>query len=256
MLPSGNKRRSAGFTILELLVVVGIMAVLFTLLSTTIGRIYDRAKIITCASNERQIYMACLNYANDNDNTLPCPSLDWETPTCGEGPQVCWAMDAVSVADFQVGSIWPYMPESLAARQATLMCPSDTTGYARIGGNVVANRNFSYSFNANIRINGDTASTLTMQFRQIVQPAVRVLIYEEFAPNDAWCCGPGDSDDWLSGRHGGNNSSSYSESVTNYQSETYRNIGRANVCYFDGHIDLMTVSYYFNNTSHFTPLTQ
>ena len=42
-----------------------------------------------------------------------------------------------------------------------------------------------------------------MRYRQVVQPALRAMVYEEFAPNDAWCCGPGDGDDWLSGRHGG-----------------------------------------------------
>ena len=73
---------ATGFTVLELLVVMGIMAVIFTLLATTIGRIYDRAKVITCASNERGIYLACLNYANDNDNMLPCPSLEGSLRFC------------------------------------------------------------------------------------------------------------------------------------------------------------------------------
>lgn len=236
---------------------MGIIAVLFTLLATTMGRLFDRAKIITCASNERVIYQACLMYAADNDNTLPCPSLDWENQNCPEANQICWAMDQVSVADMQVGSLWKYMPEALSARQAVLKCPSDTTGYARTGGNVTADRNFSYSFNANIRVLGDTNATTTIKLRQVVQPGVRVLIYEEFAPNDAWCCGNGDSDDWLTGRHGGENSSSYTESPTNYQDETYRHIGKGNVCYFDGHVDMMTVSAFFASPqTHFGPLNQ
>ena len=244
-------RLATGFTVLELLVVVGIMTILFTLLATTAGRIYDRAKIITCASNERGIYQACINYANDNNNMLPCPSLEGETSTSTNGPQVCWAMDAPSVCDFQVGTLWKYMPESLPARQTAIMCPSDTSGYCRSGGSYIqGDRNFSYSFNVGIR-NGLNA----LYFRQIAQPTVRVLIYEEFAPNDGGCYGPSDSDDWLTGRHGGTSSTSV-ENPSNYQNETYRDIGRGNVCYFDGHIDLMTVSYYFANTSHFSPLTQ
>jgi prepilin-type N-terminal cleavage/methylation domain-containing protein/prepilin-type processing-associated H-X9-DG protein len=245
-------RIAAGFTLLEVLVVMGIIAIIFTILATTIGRVYDRAKIITCASNERGLYLACINYANDNNNMLPCPSLDNESPSTVGGPQVCWAMDQASVADFQVGTLWPYMPASLSARQQAIMCPSDTSGFARVGTAINAQRNFSYSFNAGIRGSAYTA----MYLRQIAQPTVRVLIYEEFGPNDGACYGPTDEDDWLTGRHGGTNST-YVESATNYQNETYREIGRGNVCYFDGHVDLMTVSFYFTAPyAHFTPLAQ
>jgi prepilin-type N-terminal cleavage/methylation domain-containing protein/prepilin-type processing-associated H-X9-DG protein len=248
---------SSGFTLLELLVVMGIIAVLFTLLAATIGRIYDRVKILTCASNERAIYLACMSYASANDNSLPCPSLIGDTPS-GNGPQVCWSMDSTSVADMQVGTLWPYMPPSVSARQQVLMCPSDTSGYSRVGSNVIADRNFSYSFNVGIRAYG----LGTLKFRQIVQPTIRVMIYEEFAPNDGGCFGPTDSDDWLTGRHGGTNTTSV-ENPTNYQNESYRETGRGNVCYFDGHIDLMTVSFYFtpvpagsSTYPHFGPLTQ
>jgi prepilin-type N-terminal cleavage/methylation domain-containing protein/prepilin-type processing-associated H-X9-DG protein len=239
---------ATGFTLLELLVVIGIISVLVTLLSATVGRINDRAKVVTCASNERQLFLACLNYGYAYDNFLPCPSLIGESPTTTIGPQVCWAMDQTSVADLAIGTLWPYLSELQSARKEAIMCPSDTTGYSRVGGLVVGSRNFSYSFNINIRPNLATSATLKLQ--QIAQPTKRVMIYEEFAPNDGACFGPGDSDDWLTGRHGGTNT----ESLTNYQSTAYTNTGRGNVCYFDGHIELMTVNYYFTNQSHFSPL--
>ena len=64
-------RREQGFTLIELLVVIGIIALLAGLLMPTIGGTLERARETMCASNEKQLALACINYAGDHDGKLP-----------------------------------------------------------------------------------------------------------------------------------------------------------------------------------------
>ncbi len=53
---------TCGFTLLELLVVIAIIAILAALLFPTFSRVRENARRATCASNQRQIGMAVLQY--------------------------------------------------------------------------------------------------------------------------------------------------------------------------------------------------
>ncbi len=64
-------RRSQGFTLVELLVVIGIMAILIALLLPALGRARVAATSLKCSSNQRQILTALLMYATDHDAHLP-----------------------------------------------------------------------------------------------------------------------------------------------------------------------------------------
>ncbi len=62
--------RSA-FTLVELLVVVGIVAVLLAILLPALARAQDGARTVRCAGNLRQIALAANMYAIENDDVLP-----------------------------------------------------------------------------------------------------------------------------------------------------------------------------------------
>lgn len=66
-----NHGRRAAFTLVELLVVIGIVAVLIAVLLPTFGRARMAAKRTASLSNMRQIGIALAMYVNDNRGWLP-----------------------------------------------------------------------------------------------------------------------------------------------------------------------------------------
>jgi len=82
VLPDTYDRRRLAFTLVELLVVIGIIAVLIGILLPVLGKAREQANMTQCLSNLRQFYLADQMYVNQNGYHMP----GWWTAESGTPP--------------------------------------------------------------------------------------------------------------------------------------------------------------------------
>jgi prepilin-type N-terminal cleavage/methylation domain-containing protein/prepilin-type processing-associated H-X9-DG protein len=98
---SGGKSGKRGFTLIELLVVIAIIAILAAILFPVFAQAREKARGATCLSNQKQLALGLMMYAQDYDETWPLvyrrvpantppPPYGWTTPPDSKGVLFFW----------------------------------------------------------------------------------------------------------------------------------------------------------------------
>jgi prepilin-type N-terminal cleavage/methylation domain-containing protein/prepilin-type processing-associated H-X9-DG protein len=144
-----TKRSRIGFTLIELLVVIAIIAILAAILFPVFAKAREKARQISCLSNEKQLGLGLLQYSQDNDELLPSyqgnPALNLPG----------WA-----------GAIFPYVKSV-----GVYACPDDSSKT----GNPALNR-CSYAYNGDFFYSFGT--TKPVNPAQLNAAALTVLLAE------------------------------------------------------------------------------
>lgn len=277
MLKSRVQRRRA-FTLVELLVVIGIIALLISILIPALNKARNQANAVKCSSNMRQIYMMCAMFAQDHKGHLPTAGFD----TNGGNPtlvdeRVLWDQAGPGVANFDRGAIWPYLKGGKDAKMGVVYCPSDlgeNVAYGALTAGSGVKRNFSYSINGYIMPAEDSRSFRApgnqgayiwgIPLASVPNSARKIMIYEEIAPNDTFCWmfdwfnystlkQVPRGDDMPSARHQGQRYANALrvQNATSPDFIRYQTAGKGNHVFFDGHVETLSPQFLFNNADLF-----
>lgn len=199
--------RAQAFTLMELMVVIGIIGLLIGILLPVLSAARHSANTVRCLANEKQLMAVSLLFANDHNGALPYTG--WGSSTVPN-----WLYDptrppSFTVDDLKYNQLWKYVGNASLWRCPDDQGPWPAGKYQSVSSYVMNGAASGYAINGNVSLE-------VMQFRSDA-----ILFWEI-----PFSVGQGGT----------------SNDGTNYPPEgvAARHHGGTVVAYMDGHVDVMS----------------
>ena len=252
--PNRFRRPLHGFTLVELLVVIGIIALLISILMPALSRAREAANQVACASNMRQWATSLVAYSTDNRGWLPMfgqtyaldgpePTLWWNTlaPYLGKQPT-------------NAGGYYPSQAANLELMAKIRGCPSDPE-HTFVGPHYGA---FAYAdgtiygpivwgrYNATDPVVGVRITRIKQSGSLIVFAETTSPYYQIYSPSNWVFNSDADGD-------GINDTYNYYLGWNNYNGGKPKiHHGSSNVAFCDGHVESMPYKTWLTDMSYWT----
>ncbi len=203
----GTHSGRSGFSLIELLVTIAIIAVLVSMILPSLALAKEKARATKCRNNLRQLTLAWEMYTNDNDDTLPPNNFVFHWPSLsptGDLNSWCQGNAQTEIGNQSIinGLLWPYNRSA-----GIYQCPSDRGRVFDSGGNVVSGVRRNRSFNMSGSIHCDVTRNDIPDYRRkmaiLNPPPSRFFVFIDtdedsirgshfmtfpkgFAPRDLW----------------------------------------------------------------------
>lgn len=187
------------FTLIEMLVVIGILAILASLLMPSLLKALEQGKTISCANNLRQAFYALLSYAGDQNQIVPTRGAQ----SSGGWEGACF-----------YGTIYP---STTTAPADYWLCPSIPNKEREAWMFRITRKTYATFVATGLAANG-TMTDYNYRLNRVRKPGVTPFVLDSLASDGRMYCQIWDA---LGGFIG------------------MLHNGASNVCFVDGHVDLL-----------------
>ncbi|RRJ94407.1 type II secretion system protein [Opitutaceae bacterium TAV4] len=162
-------KHTRGFTLVELLAVIAIIGVLAAIVLATLGTIREKARLVGCRSNIRQVGLALELYSNDNKGFYPPAQV------LNDGDDNGWIWCSTLIRG-------NYLDRRI------LLCPGDTVNQAALkyAGTNPPETGRSYSYCARVMSNNTHDKGTPLQKSLVETPSWQYMLTEWHGAAYSW----------------------------------------------------------------------
>lgn len=239
----------AAFTLIELLVVIAIIAIIAALLFPVFAKAREKARQITCVSNERQIGLGILMYVQDNDEIYAPYFSGLIPPSTYTSPQWYWPKLISPYVQPAHGGGTGSQPNKSDLLQIFLCPDAPTSGKVtpvQAGNGYITSYGISDDIVNWTEPTGVPTTNLPVSVAAVEAPSETLLLCETYDASQNGVL-PGQAlaesyfDSWRSGAVGstaGRHLASYDKTEVGQQADPD---ALNAVCFCDGHVKMMRV---------------